>query len=161
MSTALMLILKAHLEARKEDRVVQRATSLERSRRHVETDRAVYSHRLTTLVRLQLATYVRTGKWWSDVEDLERLLASLEQGAYEDFIDPEVNALWIRLVAKTIDLARKRRTRLIAPWDVRLYNRVHRAWEDAAKRSFGPLPETPEMVPRIARRRAERRDHAA
>jgi hypothetical protein len=33
---------------------------------------------------------------------------SLEQGAYEDFLDSEVNSAWLLLIAKTVELARNR-----------------------------------------------------
>src|SRR5437667_9364689 len=111
----------------------------------------MYGRRLTTLVQSYLATYIRAGKWWTDEADLERLVLSLEQGAYEDFLDPEVNDAWVMLVAITTRLARKRRAGTIAPEDIGEYNEIHRAWEDAAKRSFGPLPEPVELVPRTHR----------
>src|SRR5438445_188544 len=91
-----------------------------------EQDRSVD---LTPLVRSNLATFIRSGKWWTDERDLERLMLSLEQGTYEDFVDPEVNVTWAKLVAKTIELARKRQAGTIAPEEVREYNETHRTWE--------------------------------
>lgn len=152
-STAIILVLKAHLETRKEERRSRRATSLDDRQRRIETDRAIYRRRLTTLVRTNLATYIRSGRWRTDENDLVR---SLARGGYEDFLDPEVNARWVRLIARTVELARKRRDETIAPVEIEEYNELHRAWEDAAKRSFGPLPETAEVTPR--RDRADRND---
>src|SRR5439155_10639407 len=91
-STASILILKAALEARQEERRTRLTTSLADRERRIETDRAMYGRRLTILVRSNLATLIRSGKWWTDERDLERLMLSLELGTYEDFVDPEVNA---------------------------------------------------------------------
>jgi hypothetical protein len=147
-STAIILLLKWHLGVRNEERRTRRTTSLDDRQRHIATDRDIYGGRLTTLVRSHLATFIRSGKWWTDQDDLEQLLHSLEHGAYEDFIDPDVNAAWVRLLDTTVELARKRRAGTITLEDVQQYNDVHRAWEDAAKRSFGPLPEPAELIPR-------------
>ena len=117
----------------------------------------MYGRRLTTLVQLNLATFIRSGKWWTDEEDLRRLVLSLEQGTYENFVDPAVSATWVKLVATTIVLARKRLAGTITPEDIQEYNEIHRAWEDAAKRSFGPLPETAEIAPRTDRARSRDR----
>jgi len=153
-STVIVLLLKAHLGMRHEERQTKRTTTLEDRQRRIETDRALYGARLTTLVRLNLATYIRTGAWWTDAEDLKQLLLGLEQGAYEDFLDPEVNDAWVRLLRRTLALAKRRQTGLITPREVQEYNDVLRAWEDAAKRSFGPLPDAPDLTPR-GRRRGE------
>src|SRR5437867_12744440 len=103
-ATAIILVLKAHLEARKEDRGTRRKTSLEDRQRRMETDRDTYGRLLAILLKSELPTFIRTGKRRSDVGSL---LLSLEQGAYEDFVDPEVNTAWVRLIAKTVELARK------------------------------------------------------
>ncbi len=138
-ATAIILILKAHLEARKEDRNTRRTTTLEDRQRRIETDRDIYARLLAMVGRSELPSFIRFGKRVGPVEDA---LLSLEQGAYEDFVDPDVNAAWVRLIAKTVELARKRRAGTITPDEVQEYNEVYRAWEDAAKRSFGPLPDT-------------------
>jgi hypothetical protein len=158
-STAVILMLRAYLEGRRDERRMKRATRLDEAQRRIETDRATYRRRLTTLVQASLATYIRSGRWRTDDDDLDRLLMSLEQGAYEDFVDPEVNAAWTRLIAKTLLLVRRRRARTITPEDVAEYNELHRTWEDAAKRSFGPLPEPVELPTR--RPRVDGRRNAA
>jgi hypothetical protein len=137
---------------RNEERRTRRTTSLDDRQRHIATDRDLYAERLTTLVRSQLATYIRSGRWWNDGDDLNELLLGLEQGNYPDFLDPEVNAAWARLLSMTIALAKKRRAGTITALDVQYYNDLHRAWEDAARRSFGPLPEPPDLTPRGGRR---------
>jgi hypothetical protein len=155
-SAVIILLLKAHLGARHEERQTNRTTQLDDRRRRIETDRDLYASRLTTLVRSNLATYIRSGAWWTDDADRERLLLGLEQGAYEDFVDPEVNAAWVRLLRRTLLLAKRRGAGTITPRDVEEYNVVLRAWEDAAKRSFGPLPDPEDLTPR----RGERGDAA-
>jgi hypothetical protein len=148
VSTAVVLILKSHLEARKDERRNRRAQGLVDAQRRIETDRAIYRRRLTTIVHSHLATYVRSGRWWSDDADLDQLLTGLEQGTYDDFVDPVVQAAWAQLIAKTVELARKRRAGSLKPQHIREYNVAHRAWLDAAQLSFGPLPEVPELEPR-------------
>lgn len=153
VSTLMILMLKAELGARRDERRTRRATSLDDRRRRIETDRGIYAHRLTILIRSNLATFIRSGKWWTDEEDLRRLLRSLEDGAYEDFLDPEVNDAWQALLARTLELAQQRLAGKLSSSDIQEYNALHRIWEDAAKRSFGPLPETPDLVPRLNARR--------
>src|SRR5438128_221980 len=104
-ATAIILILKAHLEARKAELDVRRKTILDDRKRRIETDRAIYGRLLRVLLQSELPTFIRSGRWRPDVEEL---LLSLEQGAYEDFVDPEVNAAWVPLIARTVELARKR-----------------------------------------------------
>ena len=156
-ATAIILILKAHLEARKEDRGTRRKTSLEDRQRRMDTDRDTYGRLLAILLKSELPTFIRTGKRRSDVGSL---LLSLEQGAYEDFVDPEVNTAWVRLIAKTVELARKRQDNNITPIDIQEYNEQYRAWEDAAKRSFGPLPDSPALAGTGAARGGDGQDAA-
>ncbi len=138
-STVMVLLLRAHIEARKEERRTRRTSSFMDRQRRIDTDRAIYQRRLTTLVRSNLAAYIRTGSWRVHEANL---VQNLEHGAYEDFVDPEVNAAWLLLIAKSVELARKRKAGTIGPADIEDYNVVYRSWEDAAHRSFGPLPET-------------------
>jgi len=145
VSAAVLLLLKAHLDARREERRRRRSTIEEDDRRRIETDRAIYRGRRTTVVRSRLATVIRSGGWRADDEELVR---SLEQGAYEDFLDPEVHTAWLKLIAKTIPLVRKRKAGTLTAVEIEEYNRLHRDWEAAAKRSFGPLPETGEVTTR-------------
>src|SRR5206468_6760787 len=108
VSTIIVLILKAYLEKKKEDRRVKRVSQHEDRDKRSESDRLTYKQRVTVLIRVHLATYIRSGKWWSDERDLRQLLESLENGTYEHFVDESVDALWNGLVACTIELARKR-----------------------------------------------------
>jgi len=139
-ATAIILILKEHLEARKEDRGVRRTTKLEDRQRRIETDRAIYGRQLTLLTKSELPAFIRSGRGRAKVESV---VQSLELGAYEDFVDPDVNTAWVRLIAKTVLLARKRRAGTLTADEIQEYNELYREWEDAAKRSFGPIPEAP------------------
>jgi len=143
-STILTLCLKAHLESCKEERRARRETGRGTQDRRVETDRSTYRERLPVLIHRHLATYVRSGgRWWSNEEDLRNLIRSLECGAYEHFLDAAVETRWVHLVETTVELAKKRLASCITDADVQTYNAVRHAWEDAAKRSFGPLREIP------------------
>jgi hypothetical protein len=152
VGTVITLIVKAILERKSQEYRHDWQQRRERHEKRVETDRATYNQRLTILVRENLAAFVRSGKWFSDEADLRRLILSLGQGTHEHFLDPHVNRLWEALVAKSAELAAKRLAIGISELEVREYNRVRNDWEDAAKRSFGPLPATPALSPRTAPR---------
>jgi len=125
-----------------EDQQLLRATSKETQDKRIASDRATYNKRLCCLILCNLATYVRYGKWLTDEEDLQRLLVGLENGGWEPFLDEDVNQRWQDLIETTVTLAKKRFTGAISEQDIQAYNEVRRQWDDAAKRSFGPLPET-------------------
>jgi hypothetical protein len=92
----------------------------------------------------RLAAYVRSGgRWWSSEADLRDLILSLDSGTCGHFMDPAVEVAWVHLVETTVELAKKRLAGCISYSDVQTYNAVRHAWEDAAKRSFGPLQEIP------------------
>ena len=149
VGSILTLWVKAALENRTEERRKRREDESKTRDNRIDTDRATYNQRITILIRSNLAAYIRSGKWYSDEEDLKRLVASLAQGTYEHFLDPAVNDLWMGLIRKSVQLANKRMVTGLAEADIREYNRIRREWEDSAKRSFGPLPETPGFpVPR-------------
>src|SRR2546426_926372 len=114
-ATAIILILKAHLEARREERNTRRTTTLEDRQRRIETDRDIYGRLLAMLRRSELPSFIRVGKRGSPVEDA---LLNLELGAYEDFVDPDVNVAWVRLIAKTVELARRRLAGTITPDEI-------------------------------------------
>lgn len=162
LSTVIVLLVKASIEKRKEDRTAKRAFENRDQDKRSDQDRLTYNHRITVLIRIHLATYIRSGKWWSDEEDLRRLVASLENDTNEHFIDETVDSLWETLVGVTIELARKRLDGRIEEQDVQRYNKIRRDWENAAKLSFGPLPETPDLgQPRYTRGKDSRSHRAA
>jgi hypothetical protein len=139
-----------------EQRRDQRATARESRRLRIRTDRATFNQRLTVLIRQQLAAYVRRGKWYTDTDDLRRLLADLDNGNHEHFLDPEVNRLWQKFVRKTVALAHRRLAGDITALDIRFYNLIRKDWEDAAKRSFGPFPPDRVLVNRSRTRDPQR-----
>src|SRR5206468_1185207 len=111
---------------------VKRVSQHEDRDKRSESDRLTYKQRVTVLIRVHLATYIRSGKWWSDERDLRQLLESLENGTYEHFVDESVDALWNGLVACTIELARKRLDGRIEETDIQRYNEIRQEWERAA-----------------------------
>jgi hypothetical protein len=143
---AYPLLLKAWLRDWTEERKARREESREDREKRVQTDRTTYNRRLAILIRCHLATYVRSGKWFTDDRDLRKLLTDLENGTRERFLDRDVDVLWQALIDRSVLLARKRTTNRITPGDIQEYNGVRDAWEDGAKRSFGPLPETPSLT---------------
>ena len=59
-----------------------------------------------------------------------------------------MNRAWEALVARSVKLTTRRLADRITGSDIREYNRIRLKWEDACKRSFGPLPATPQIAPR-------------
>jgi len=156
VGTLVALIAKAVLERKTQDHEHRWQEEKERRDRIQETDRATYNQRLTVLVREHLAAYIRSGDWPNSEEDLRRLLAGLSQRTYEHFLDPTVNQAWEILVARSLELAARRLSHRIREADIWEYNQLRTEWEDACKRSFGPLPPTPSLV----LRRQDPRDSA-
>jgi hypothetical protein len=147
--TVIALIVKSLLERKTQDREHRWQEEKERRDRTQDTDRATYNQRLTIMVRENLAAFIRTGKWPTDEADLRRLLASLNEGTYEHFLDPIVNQGWELFVAKSVDLASRRLANRLGESEIFEYNALKTEWEDSCKRSFGPLPAPPEeFVPR-------------
>ena len=144
--TVVALVVNAILERKSQNQKRRWQEAKELRDRIQETDRATYSQRLTILVREHLAAFIRTGRWPTDEEDLRRLIASLSQRTYEHFLDPAVNQKWETLVRKSVEFASHRLSNQITESQIREYNRLRIEWEDACKRSFGPLPPTPEDV---------------
>ena len=143
VGTVLALIVKAVIERKSWEFKQHWQEEQELRKRRVDTDRATYNQRLTILVREHLAAFVRSGDWPTDEEDLRNLLLSLAQGTYEHFLDPAVNRAWETLVSKSVELAIRRLAGAFSEPDIWEYNHVRTEWEDACKRSFGPLPATP------------------
>jgi len=146
IGTVVTLVVKAILERKSQKHEHQWQEEIELRRRTQDTDRATYNQRVTILVREHLAAFIRGGRWPTDEADLRRLLASLGQRTYEHFLDPAVNQRWEILVRKSVELASHRLSDGITELDIRDYNRLWADWEDDCKRSFGPLPPTPEDI---------------
>ena len=144
VGTVLALVAKAIIERKSLNHEHRWQDEKERRGRSEETDRATYNQRITVLVREPLAAFIRTGEWAGDEGELRRLLASLSQRTYEHFLDRDVNRAWEILVAKSVDVASRRLSSRAREQDIREYNRLRADWEDACKRSFGPLPLPPE-----------------
>lgn len=139
IGTVVTLIVKAIIERKSQDHEHRWQEDKERRDRTQDTDRATYNQPLTIQVREPLAAFIRTGEWRADEGDLGRLLDSLGQRTYEHFLDPVVNQLWERLVAKSVEMASLRLSHRIRESDIREYGRLWTEWQDACKRSFGPL----------------------
>jgi hypothetical protein len=146
IGTVVALVVKAILERKAQNHEHQWQEEKELRDRTQDTDRATYNQRLTILVREHLAAFIRTGRWPTDNEDLRQLLASLRQRTYDHFLDPAVNQGWEMLVRKSVEFASYRLSNRITESDIREYNRLRTKWEDDCKRSFGPLPPTPEDI---------------
>jgi len=143
VGTLAALIVKAIIERKSRDHEHRWQDARELRDRAQDTDRATYNQRLTILVREHLVEFVRSGEWPTHEEDLLRLLASLRQRTYEHFLDPKVNQKWETLVARSVELAWRRFSNRISESEIRQYNQLRTDWEDACKRSFGPLPPAP------------------
>ena len=150
LSCSLVLVLRWWLDELRVRAVERRERRKDERTRRIELDRQTHQRRITVLIRCYLAAYVRSGKWWNTRQDLERLLANLEQGGYEHFVDVEADAAWVKLVETTVRMARRRRGGTIAFDDISAYNQVRRAWETAADKAFGPLPKSVDLSGRHA-----------
>lgn len=128
---------------------------------HMATDRDAYAHRGTVLVRVNLVGYIGRGGWPAGPEDLERLLQNLDHGNHEHFLDPVVEAAWIKFLQKSVLLARRRNAGPLSHTDLNSFHRIRRDFEDAAKRSFGPLPKSEAVGPRPPIAQAESTREAA
>ena len=150
IGSILTLVFRSMLAEKREEKRRLRQDERETRDKRIETDRATYQQRITVLVFANLAAYIRAGKWFTDEDDLRRLVASLAQGTYEHFLDPVVDSTWCDLVRLSVELANRRASRgQLDASEIRDYNTVRQRWEDAAKRSFGPLPPTTEIpIPR-------------
>jgi hypothetical protein len=146
VGSVVALVVNAILERRSQNNEREWQEEKALRDRIQDTDRATYNQRLTILVREHLAAFIRTGRWPTDEADLRRLLASLSQRTYEHFLDPAVNQGWETLVRKSLEFASHRLSNRITELEIREYNRLRTEWEDDCKRSFGPLPPTPEDV---------------
>jgi hypothetical protein len=107
----------------------------------MNTDRDAYAHRGTVLVRVNLVGYIGRGAWPAGPEDLGRLLQNLEHGNHERFLDRVVQAAWIKFIQKSVVLARQRAAGPLSSTDLESFYRIRTDFEEAAKRSFGPLPK--------------------
>src|SRR5262245_22203003 len=141
MFAALLAMLWSQAQSRNSSKRTSPPAPPQDPQRRIEMDRELCAGRLVTLVRSQLAQYIRTGDWWTDADDLKELLYGLELHNFPPFLDLDVNGTWSRLVAKSIALAKKRRAGTITPEDVTDYDVLHRAWEETAGRVLGPLPK--------------------
>ncbi len=137
VSVLFAFYLKDWLDERRDRRKERREYKLN----HMNTDRDAYAHRGTVLVRVNLVGYIGRGGWAAGIEDLERLLQNLDHGNHEHFLDSSVEAAWIKFVQKSVVLARQRRSGPLSPADLSSFHHIRTDFEEAAKRSFGPLPK--------------------
>jgi hypothetical protein len=121
----------------------------EEQRRRVETDRATYERRTTVLIATTLAAFIRSNRFREgDHEALAELVQNLGAGEHRgDFLDPPVQKAWRRLLDRSAECGWKRLAGTITELEIAAYVRDHEAWERAARRSFGPLPELSESPP--------------
>ena len=78
---AVLLMLWSQAQSRGLQKRPTPATLPQDPQRRIELDRELCGGRLTTLVRLQLAAYIRSGSWWTDAEDLKQLLMARADAA--------------------------------------------------------------------------------
>ena len=118
----------------------------EEQRRRVETDRATYERRTTVLITTTLAAFIRSNRFReSDREALAELVQNLGAGQHrQDFLDPRVRKAWGRLLDQSAGCGWKRLAGTITEMEIAVYVRAHEAFDNAARRSFGPLPELSE-----------------
>lgn len=144
VGTVLVLIVRAVVDRKLQNNEHRWQDERLLRDRALDTDRATYNQPITILVRVHLAAYIRTGEWSAEDEEVRKLLAGLSLRTYEHFLDPVVNRLWEDLVRKSVEFASLRMVGRIGATEIREYNRLRTEWEDACKRSFGPLPALPE-----------------
>lgn len=145
--TVLALIVKAVIDRKNERYLLRLEEERKRGERIQETDRVTYGQPGTVLVHEHLAGFIVSGEWSGSGDDLERLLTRLSQGTYERFLDPVVNREWERLIHKSMELATRRLANELDSRDIRAFNLLRSRWQDACKRSFGPLPATRTRMP--------------
>ena len=148
LGTLVAMMARAIIDRRSQNHEHRWQDERELRDRTQETDRATYNQPLTILVRVHLAAFVCTGEWTLEEEVLGRLLTSLRQRTYEHILDADVNAVWVKFVMRSLDLASRRLTVPIRESEIRSFIELRTEWEDACKRSFGPLPSTPVELPR-------------
>lgn len=121
----------------------------EEQRRRVETDRATYERRSTILITTTLAALIRSNRYREGQrDDLAELIQNLGAGEHRgDFLDPRVKRKWGRLLTLSAECGWKRLAGNITERDIASYVKAHEAWERAARKSFGPLPELTDTPP--------------
>jgi hypothetical protein len=131
----------------------------EEQRRRVETDRATYERRTTVLITTTLAALIRSDRCREhERSELAELIQNLGAGEHRgDFLDPRVRRAWGRFLERSAECGWKRLAGTITERDIDAYVKAHEAWDIAARRSFGPLPERGE---RPSMREGERGDRA-
>lgn len=118
----------------------------EEQRRRVETDRATYERRTTVLITTTLSAFIRSNRFREGDQDmLAELVQNLGAGERRgDFLDPRVRRAWGHLLDRSAECGWKRLAGTITELEIAAYVRAHEAFEIAARRSFGPLPELSE-----------------
>lgn len=147
-TTVVGALLAYYLKDWLDERRERRAERREYRHNHRATDRDTYAHRGVVLLRVNLAAWIGRGWWAAGPDDLDRLLENLEHGNHDHFLDAVVEAAWVKFVQKSLVLARRRRGGALSELELESYHRIRCEFEDAAKRSFGPLPASEPVVPR-------------
>ncbi len=116
----------------------------ERHRRRIATDRATYEQRVTRLIAGNLCALIRSNRCRrGEREGLADLVQELSDGAHRElFLDPKVQAAWLRLVDKTAECGWLRLGEVVTERHIAEYTEAWEAWLHAARESFGPLPES-------------------
>jgi len=129
-----------------DERRYRRKERREYKKNHMNTDRDAYAHRSTVLARVNLVGYIGRGIWPAGPEDLQRLLQNLDHGNHEHFLDETVDSAWKKFLQKSVVLARQRASGPLSSAELESFHRIRADFEDAAKRSFGPLPKSEPVV---------------
>jgi hypothetical protein len=99
---------------------------------------------MTRLIAANLCALIRSNRYRDgEREDLAELVQELSDGAHrERFPDPKVQTAWAKLVRKTAECGWRRLADVVTEQDIADYTRIWEAWLTAARKSFGPLPES-------------------
>lgn len=157
VGTLVAIYLKDWLDERRYDREERR----EYRQNHMTVDRDTYANRGTVLVRVNLVSFVSRGFWPAGDEDLGRLLQNLDHGNHEHFLDAATEAAWMKFILKSVVLARRRREGELTATELNGFHYLRSVFEDAAKRSFGPLPKSDPVPARSEPATAETEASAA
>jgi integrase len=72
----------------------------------------------------------------------DRTSEAFSDGAHrERFLNPKVQAAWLRLVKKSAECGWRRLAGVVTEQEIADYTQAWEAWLTAARESFGPLPE--------------------
>ena len=113
-------------------------------RRRVATDSATYERRSTVLISTSIAALIRSDRCRDHGRgELAELIRNLGAGEHrDDFLDTRVKRAWVRFLELSAECGCKRLAGRITELEIDAYTRAREEWQEAARRSFGPLRES-------------------